>query len=408
MNQKTIIEFDLILLAAGKGERMGFKKQFATIGNLPIWRIALDQIRTHSSCKTVIIVFPKNAYIDQSFFDENPDTKWIHGGDTRCISVWNALNFYETQSSQKPYLAIHDAARPILPHSVLDEMILKLEQGEKAVIPVLNASDTIKTCSFPYILGTLKREELVFAQTPQLFKTEIIQSSYKNFFSNKRSDKLAKLAFNPSDDSSLVELNGTKVAVVPGSKKLQKLTIKEDYNYLKHILEERFETRVATGYDVHKFRPWGDNETRRKIMICGVEIEHDAAIEAHSDGDVGIHALCDAIFGCLADGDIGSHFPPNDEKWKNVNSEIFLEYAIRKVIDARAKINFLDITLICELPKIGPERIKMKKRLASICNLPIERISIKATTSETLGFTGRKEGLSAIATVTLILPINTD
>ena len=401
MKKNFAIEFDVILLAAGKGERTRFQKQFAIIGKLPIWQIALDNIRFHSACHSVIVVFPPKTNINQTFFNENPQINWVYGGDTRSASVWNALKFRSKLPSKKPYVAIHDAARPILPSAVLERLIEKLQIGEKAVIPVLDTIDTIKKFDGVHVSETLKRNELVSAQTPQIFKTEIIEDSYKNLFMGTQSQNILKKEFYASDDSSLVERNGIKVAMVVGSPKLQKITFKEDLILLKQLLETNYETRVATGYDVHKFRPWDTSEKRHSIKICGVEIDHEFAIEAHSDGDVGIHALCDAIFGCLADGDIGTHFPPSNKKWKDANSETFLKYALKKVENADAKINFIDITIICEMPRIGPNREKMIMRLAKICNMQTQGISIKATTSERLGFTGRKEGLSAIATVTM-------
>ncbi len=405
MKKNSIIEFDLILLAAGKSARAGFEKQFAIIGNMPLWQIALENISSHPACHSVIVVFPKNTNVENTFFKNYPKINWIYGGNTRSESVWNALKFHSKSLLKRPYVAIHDAARPILPHSVLDRIIKHLELGEKAVIPVLNTSDTIKTYSGPYVTETLKRDELVSAQTPQIFKTDIIKKSYQNLFTKTQKLKLSKTDINLSDDSSVVEMYGIKVALVTGSPYLQKITYEEDFNILKQLLESNIETKVATGYDVHKFRSWSEKETEHNIKICGVEIENDFAIEAHSDGDVGIHALCDAIFGCLADGDLGSHFPPSDKKWKNANSEIFLKYAMKKVTKANATINLVDITIICEMPKISPQREKMKKRLAEICEMPIQKFSIKSTTSETLGFTGRREGLSAIATVTLSLPV---
>ena len=416
MKQKNEITFDLILLAAGKGERMGFEKQFAPINGQPIWQIALEQIRHYPACNTIIVVFPKTAPIDQAFFDKNSALRWVYGGGSRSDSVWNALQYYNSLTAKSPYIAIHDAARPMLDHAVLDRMIDKIREGEKAVIPTLNASDTIKKYSQKtysgtkhsgrHITKTLNRDELVLAQTPQLFEADIIQTSYRTIFAKQTENGRNGDEYNPSDDSSLVEANGTKVAIVTGSPNLRKITVKEDFDYLKHLLAHHFETRTATGYDVHKFRSWTANDTSHHIKICGVEVEHDYGIDAHSDGDVGIHALCDAIFGCLADGDIGTHFPPSDDKWKDADSELFLNYAMQKIQNAGAKIILLDVTIICEMPKIGPERQRMKNRLAEMCNLPMNRISIKATTSEKLGFTGRKEGLSAFATATISLPLS--
>ncbi len=406
MKQKNEMIFDLILLAAGKGERMGFEKQFAPINGCPIWQIALEQVRHYPSCNTIIVVFPKTAPIDQAFFDKNLALKWVYGGTSRSDSVWNALQYYNTLTAKSPYIAIHDAARPLLEHAVLDRMMDKIREGEKAVIPTLNASDTIKKHSGLHIKETLNRDELVLAQTPQLFEADIIQKCYQNLFTKQTENGRNGDEYNPSDDSSLVEANGTKVAIVRGSPNLRKITVKEDFDYLKHLLARHFETRTATGYDVHKFCSWTANDTSHRIKICGIEVQHDYAIDAHSDGDVGIHALCDAIFGCLADGDIGSHFPPSDDKWKDADSELFLNYAMQKIQNAGAKVILLDVTIICEMPKIGPERQRMKNRLAEICNLPMNRISIKATTSEKLGFIGRKEGLSAFATATISLPLS--
>ncbi len=406
MKQTNKRTFDLILLAAGKGERMGFEKQFATINGLPIWQIALEQIRHYPFCNTIIVVFPKNATIDQSFFDKNSALKWIYGGASRSDSVWNALQYYNTMNAKSPYIAIHDAARPLLEHAVLDRIMAKISEGEKAVIPTLKATDTTKKFSGLHITETLKRDELVLVQTPQIFEAVIIQTSYRNIFAKQTVNGRKEDEYNPSDDSSLVEANGTKVAIVTGSPNLRKITVKEDYDYLKHLLEQNFETRTATGYDVHKFRSLTANDTSHHIKICGVEVKHDYGIDAHSDGDVGIHALCDAIFGCLADGDIGSHFPPSDDKWKDANSELFLKYAMNKIQSAGGRVILLDVTIICEMPKIEPERQRMKNRLAEICSLPMSRISIKATTTEKLGFMGRKEGLSAFATATLSLPLS--
>ena len=406
MKQKNEMTFDLILLAAGKGKRIGFEKQFAIINGQPIWQIALEQVRHYPFCNTIIVVFPKHATIDQAFFDKNSALRWVFGGASRSDSVWNALQYYNTLTDKSPYIAIHDAARPVLEHAVLDRMMNKVREGEKAVIPTLNASDTIKKHSGLHITETLNRDELVLAQTPQLFEADIIQTSYRKIFAKQTENGRNVDEYNPSDDSILVEANGTRVAIVTGSPNLRKITVKEDFDDLKHLLAQNFETRTATGYDVHKFRSWTNSDTSHHIKICGVEVEHDYGIDAHSDGDVGIHALCDAIFGCLADGDIGSHFPPSDDKWKDANSELFLKYAMNKIQNAGAKVILLDVTVICEMPKIGPERQRMKKHLAKICNLPMNRISIKATTSEKLGFNGRKEGLSAFATATLSLPLS--
>ena len=404
MKQKSKIEFDFILLAAGSGQRMGFAKQFATINNTPIWKIALNHIKDHPSCAQIIVVFPNSTEIDHSFFDMNSNINWIYGGKTRSHSVWNALKYLRDNPNNSSYIAIHDAARPIIPHIVIDRIVEKTSTGEKAVIPTLPASDTVKIFSGNHISHTLDRNQLVMIQTPQIFEARVITESYGKYFDSDTQDIILEQSF-PSDDASLVEANGIAVAIIEGSPDLKKLTIKEDFDNLEQRLNAGFETRTANGYDVHKFRDWQQQETCREIKICGVSLKHEAGLDAHSDGDVGLHALCDAIFGCLADGDIGSHFPPSEERWRNADSEIFLKYAINKVSDAGGKIKLLDVTIICELPKITPVRKQMRQRISEICALPLRRVSIKATTSEKLGFMGRKEGLAAIAAATISLPI---
>ena len=230
-------------------------------------------------------------------------------------------------------------------------------------------------------------------QTPQAFERRCITELHQ---------QLQNAPKPVTDDASLAELAGIPVVIVDGDSKLHKLTVPEDFE-MAVDQTAIMETRIGTGYDVHKFI-----DGRGKIAVCGIEVDHEKSIEAHSDGDVGLHALCDAIFGALGDGDIGQHFPPSDEKWRDAASDQFLRFAVGQVLGRGGKIINLDVTIICERPKIGPLRDKMRAKLAEIADIALSRVSVKATTSEKLGFTGRGEGIAAMASVSLSLPASTD
>jgi 2-C-methyl-D-erythritol 4-phosphate cytidylyltransferase/2-C-methyl-D-erythritol 2,4-cyclodiphosphate synthase len=288
--------------------------------------------------------------------------------------------------------------------------------GAVPVLPIVDSIKTIDknnsqnspTSGRGLITGGIDRSQLAAAQTPQLFRRDIITKLHDDF--------AGKGGF--TDDCSLAEAAGFKITIFDGAKQLMKLTDADDFAMLSHLIaanstaqeyqqqtddNSMTETRFGTGFDVHKF-----SDEAGPIWLGGIKLDSDRRMLAHSDGDVGLHALCDAIFGALADGDIGAHFPPSDPQWQNADSAIFLDFATKRVLTRGGRIMNLDLTFICETPKIGPHRDAIRHRIAKICGISIDRVSVKATTSEGLGFTGRGEGIAAQASASITLPAPSD
>lgn len=388
-----MVRCDAIILAAGGGKRLetklGMPKQFADIAGKAVWLHAVETMSNHPAIGQIVLVLPHGSKTP----DTCPDAvHCVEGGILRQDSVHNGLQYLSGLDNAADYVAIHDSARPFVPAAVIDRLVSALEGGAKAVIPALPVADTIKKLSGTEdrtVHRTVPREMLVSVQTPQAFERTSITDLHIMLQNTPRP---------VTDDASLAEQAGIRVDVVDGDSQLHKLTVPEDFNMALNQFAT-METRIGTGYDVHKFI-----DGAGAIAICGIQVEHEKSIEAHSDGDVGLHALCDAIFGALGDGDIGQHFPPSDEAWKDAASDQFLEFAAEKVRAKGGKIINLDVTLICEKPKIGPLRDEMRSRIAEIACVDISRISVKATTSEKLGFTGRGEGIAAMASASLLLP----
>ena len=392
--------FDCIILAAGAGRRMGgIVKQFETVNGAEIYQHAIAAFANHEQCGQIILVVPQAelAALQQRHRDE--PLIIVAGGQDRHHSVQAGLAALSGQHA--PYIAIHDAARPFTPQKVIDDALAALGQGARAVIPVLPVADTIKVIKQDQqiVSHTLDRNQLGRVQTPQFFDADTLQDLHHRLQMDESRQNGIVL-----DDASLAEEAGIDVAIIDGDEQLAKVTWPSDLASLQTTKAHApiqgpkmtSEYRTGTGFDVHRFTD-GDGP----IMICGIAVPHDKALDAHSDGDVGIHALCDAIFGALCDGDIGSHFPPSDDKWKDAASDQFLRYAIDKVTSRGARVTHIDVTILCELPKIGPVRDDMRARLAEITDLSLERVSVKATTTERLGFTGRGEGIAAQAAATL-------
>jgi 2-C-methyl-D-erythritol 4-phosphate cytidylyltransferase / 2-C-methyl-D-erythritol 2,4-cyclodiphosphate synthase len=311
------------------------------------------------------------------------------GGATRQASVHAGL---EALSSQKPdVVLIHDAARPFVSAALISRAI-DAASATGAAIPAIAVADTIKLVDASgNIEATPERARLRIAQTPQAFRFDVILEAHRRAAREGRSDF--------TDDAALAEWTGLTVATFEGDAENMKLTTQEDFVREEARLTSLLgDVRTGTGYDVHAFGE-GDH-----LMICGVRVPHHRGFLAHSDGDVGLHALVDAILGALADGDIGSHFPPSDSRWKGAASDKFLRYAVDRVTARGGRIANLEVTLICERPKIGPLRDTMRSRIAEIAGLDISRVAVKATTSERLGFTGREEGIAATACATVRLP----
>jgi 2-C-methyl-D-erythritol 4-phosphate cytidylyltransferase/2-C-methyl-D-erythritol 2,4-cyclodiphosphate synthase len=312
-----------------------------------------------------------------------------NGGATRQASVRAGL---EALAGQSPDIVlIHDAARPFVTAAVISRAIDAADLTGAAV-PAIPVTDTIKLISDAgHVEATPERARLRIAQTPQSFRYDVILDAHRRAAREGRDDF--------TDDAALAEWAGLTVATFEGDPANMKLTTPEDFVREESRLGAMLgDVRTGNGYDVHAF---GDGD---HLMICGVRVPHSKGFLAHSDGDVGLHALVDAILGALADGDIGSHFPPSDPQWKGAASHRFLQYAVDRVSARGGRIAHLDVTLICERPKVGPYRDAMRARIAEITGLSLSRVAVKATTSERLGFTGREEGIAAVASATIRLP----
>lgn len=315
----------------------------------------------------------------------------VFGGETRQASIRFGLEALRDYNPDK--VLIHDGVRPFVSKRVISGILEKLET-HPAVIPAIAVEDTLKKYSDGKIEWTLERENLWRAQTPQGFIYEDILNSH-----------IAFKDLNFTDDAALNEYAGIPVAIVPGSQNNFKITTEEDYERAKRlaslfIQNVHEENRCGTGFDVHAFRARKKDENNF-IRLCGIDVEFDKKIDAHSDGDVGIHAAIDALLGAIGEGDIGDHFPPTDPKWKNCDSREMLKIVNHLLAKKGAKIMNLDITLICEKPKISKFKTQMKVALSEVLNISTTRVNVKATTTEKLGFLGREEGIAAQAVVSV-------
>ncbi|MDZ4371517.1 MAG: 2-C-methyl-D-erythritol 2,4-cyclodiphosphate synthase, partial [Phenylobacterium sp.] len=282
---------------------------------------------------------------------------------------------------------IHDAARPFLSRAHVDTLLASLESADGAV-PALPMADTLKRGD-RLVEETVPRAGLWRAQTPQAFRRGPLIRAYAAWPKDEE----------PTDDASVLERAGGDVALGAGDPILMKLTYPEDFQLAEQIAAGQRLVRLGQGVDAHRFGP-GDS-----VWLCGVQIPHDHGLVGHSDADCALHALTDAVLGAIADGDIGQHFPPSDPQWKGASSDRFLAYAAARVAARGGRILHVDVTIICERPKVGPHRDAMRARIGEILALPIDRVSVKATTTEGMGFTGRGEGLMAQAVVTVETPL---
>jgi 2-C-methyl-D-erythritol 4-phosphate cytidylyltransferase/2-C-methyl-D-erythritol 2,4-cyclodiphosphate synthase len=381
-----------ILVAAGRGLRAGTggPKQYRSIGGQTVIFRAMEPFCRH---RQIFAVQPVVNPDDRAIF--NAATSGLRheppaaGGATRQTSVHAGL---EALAPHKPEIVlIHDAARPFVSPALISRAI-EAAGRTGAAIPAIAVADTIKLIGETGdVEATPERARLRIAQTPQAFRYDAILDAHRRAAREGRSDF--------TDDAAIAEWAGLTVATFEGDVANMKLTTPEDFVREEARLASQLgDVRTGTGYDVHAFGE-GDH-----LMICGIRVPHTRGFLAHSDGDVGLHALVDALLGALADGDIGSHFPPSDPQWKGASSDRFLKYAADRVAARGGRIANLEVTLICERPKIGPLRDVMRARIAEIASLDISRVAVKATTSERLGFTGREEGIAATASATIRLP----
>lgn len=380
-----------LITTSGRGSRFsleGLPKQYLNIAGIPILRHSILAFLNHPQIDDVIcVIHPDDiALYNQATLGLdllNP----VFGGDTRQKSVFNGLEALSEIHPDK--VLIHDAVRPFVSKKIISGVVEKLETHQ-AVIPAVAVEDTIKKYLDGKIEWTLERQDLWRAQTPQGFAYEDIMNSHRAF---------KDLHF--TDDAALNEYGGIPVAIIPGSQNNFKITTKEDYKRAKEmasILNKKIkeEIRCGIGFDVHTFRKKLAKENKF-IKICGVDIEFDKKIKAHSDGDVAVHAVIDALLGAVCEGDIGTHFPDSDTRWKNADSLLMLDYTNNLVKKKGGTIVNIDVTIICEKPRIAKYTKKMREKLAKTLRISDQRINIKATTTEKLGFLGREEGIAAQA-----------
>jgi 2-C-methyl-D-erythritol 4-phosphate cytidylyltransferase/2-C-methyl-D-erythritol 2,4-cyclodiphosphate synthase len=381
-----------IIVAAGRGLRAGSggPKQYRSIGGRTVISRALEPFCRHAGIFAIQPVLnPDDAAMFEAAVGDMHYRTPVGGGATRQASVRAGL---EALAGEAPDLVlIHDAARPFVTAAVISRAI-DAAQLTGAAVPAIAVADTIKLVGARgHVEATPDRARLRIAQTPQSFRFDAILDAHRNAQRSGRDDF--------TDDAALAEWAGLTVTTFEGDPANMKLTTPEDFAREEARLGAASgDVRIGSGYDVHAFGE-GDH-----VMICGIRVPHSRGFLAHSDGDVGLHALVDAILGALADGDIGSHFPPSDPQWKGAASDRFLKYAVERVSARGGRIAHLDVTLICERPKVGPLRDAMRARIAEITGLDLSRVAVKATTSERLGFTGREEGIAAMASATVRLP----
>ncbi len=372
-----------ILLAAGAGLRFGgaVPKQFLPLAGAPVLRHAANSL----AAAGVLLQPVGDSRSIEEALNGIAHLPVVPGGAERQDSVRAGL---EALAPHMPDIVlVHDGARPVIPPGTIEAVIAALADYEGA-IPALPVSDTLKRGENGVIAGTIPRDKLFRAQTPQGFRFETLLRLHR-----------ATAGSAATDDAALLEAAGLAVALTPGSEQNIKLTVAADFARLEQVIKNTpMIPRIGTGFDVHAMADG------RKMILCGVEVPHEKGLAGHSDADVGIHALCDAIYGALAEGDIGRHFPPSEATWKDADSTRFLRHAAERIAARGGKLANADITIICERPKITPHAPAMRARLAELLGVSIDLISVKATTSERLGFTGRGEGIAAQAAVIVLTP----
>ena len=372
-----------ILVAAGSGSRFGadVPKQFLPLAGKPVLRHAAETLAA-----SVDLMQPVgDAPAIEVALAGLPHLPVVAGGETRQDSVCRGLDALEVEAPD--LVLVHDAARPWIPPGTIAALLAALEHADGA-IPAVSVADTLKRVANGCIDATVPREGLYRAQTPQAFRYGALLAAHRSVVGGVA-----------TDDSALLEAMGKRVAIVAGSEDNIKLTYAEDLLRLERIMTAQMFPRVGTGFDVHVL------QAGRPLVLCGVTVPYELGLAGHSDADVGIHALCDAIYGALAEGDIGRHFPPSEALWKDADSTRFLAHAAERIAARGGRLANADVTLICERPKIAPHAAAMVKRLSGVLSVDPALISVKATTTEKLGFTGRGEGIAAQAVATILLPI---
>jgi 2-C-methyl-D-erythritol 4-phosphate cytidylyltransferase/2-C-methyl-D-erythritol 2,4-cyclodiphosphate synthase len=381
-----------VVVAAGRGLRAGgdVPKQYRQLAGEPVIRSSLSLFAWHGEVAAVqAVIHPDDRGPYETAAKGLRLLPPVLGGATRQASVLAGL---EALSARTPDIVlVHDAARPFCSPSLVSRAIVACGESA-AAIPALTVTDTIKRIDPDgRVVGTVDRAPLRAVQTPQAFAFKPLLDAHRRAAMEGRDDF--------TDDAALAEWAGLKVTVFAGESGNVKLTTDEDFARAEaRRIASLTDLRTGNGFDVHAF---GDGD---HVMLGGVRIEHNRGLSGHSDADVALHAIVDAILGALADGDIGKHFSPNDPRWRGASSDQFLKFAVERVTRRGGRIAHLDLTIVCETPRIGPHRDAMRQRIATIADIAVERVAVKATTSERLGFTGRGEGIAAMATATIRLP----
>ncbi|WP_293576368.1 bifunctional 2-C-methyl-D-erythritol 4-phosphate cytidylyltransferase/2-C-methyl-D-erythritol 2,4-cyclodiphosphate synthase [Phaeobacter sp.] len=387
----------VLIVAAGRGSRAGggLPKQWRPLAGKRVIDWTLAAFRDAGLHHIVLVLSPDDTAAWSEFAEQDGITL-ASGGATRAGSVASGLAALDRHRFAK--VLIHDAARPCVSSRIIHDVIAALDHSAAAA-PALAVTDALWRGSDGHVTGTQDRSGLFGAQTPQGFRLSAIKAAH---------DKLATSGGDAADDVEVARLAGLDVTIIPGDPDNMKITRPEDFDRAAGILRTtsredikgnmggNMDVRLGNGYDVHRFGP-GD-----QVILCGVPVAHDRGLQGHSDADVGLHAITDALYGALAEGDIGRHFPPSDPQWKGAASDIFLRHAAELTRSKGYQISNVDCTLVCEFPKITPHAPAMRAAVAEILSVDVSRVSIKATTSERLGFTGRGEGIAAIATACVV------
>lgn len=380
--------FHAIIVAGGSGSRSGGKKQWMTLGGKPVLDWSVEAF-AQAGAGHIVVVVPTEDF-DAARARYSTMAKVVAGGSVRAASVGNGLDALIAIADLNDIVMIHDAARPLLKPHHIKVLHDKLQTVDAAIL-ALPVTDSLKRGDDGLIIDAPSRDNLWRAQTPQAFRLGDIAEAYSTW--------TAGLA---TDEATVAAAAGINVALVEGDPHLHKLTYPSDFALLEAFIQQDKplkDLRIGQGFDAHR---WGDGQS---VWLCGVEIAHDKTLIGHSDADAGLHALTDAVLGAAGLGDIGDHFSPTDPQWKGAPSHLFLKHAVELVREKGGEIVNIDVTLICERPKVKPHRENMRRRVAEILGIATDRVSIKATTTEKMGFTGREEGLAAQAVASLLLPL---
>jgi 2-C-methyl-D-erythritol 4-phosphate cytidylyltransferase/2-C-methyl-D-erythritol 2,4-cyclodiphosphate synthase len=375
-----------LLMAAGSGSRFGADrpKQYLSLAGRPVLRHAAEALLRDGGVDAILPVCAADSLaLVAAILEGLPTLPPVVGGATRQASVRAGLEALAGDPPER--VLVHDGARPVVPLGTVPALLAALERHPGA-IPAQPVTDTLKRGEAGLIQTTVPRAGLFRAQTPQAFRFAPLLAAHR-----------AAMA-EATDDAQLLEAAGLAVALLPGHEQNIKITWPEDLARMEAALTPPLLPRIGTGFDVHRL------VAGRPMVLCGVTIPGPMGLDGHSDADVGLHALCDAIYGALAEGDIGRWFPPSEAQWKDADSARFLRHAAGRIAARGGVLANADVTLICERPKITPHATAMRERLAALLEVPVDRISVKATTTERLGFPGRGEGIAAQAAVCLLVP----